>query len=160
MHDAMRTIFFLALLSSCSESVDLDVVGRVDDYRSWARPYLALGSVPGHGDSCRPIYANDVALSYTHGGPYPEGSIVVKEIRERHADDGAECMGSLKYVGIMRKWDEDRGDPGVPLDGGWIFSYSDGPGGDETYRELCWANCHRQGPWDGAWFDYAALALN
>jgi hypothetical protein len=57
----------------------------------------------------------------------------------------------------MRKVSDDEDAPSapVPVDGGWIFSWlSSGPGGDETYWDLCWAQCHRQAPVDGAWLDY------
>ena len=66
------------------------------------------------------------------------------------ADGGA---GSLDYVAIMRKVGEDA-DVSAPIDHGWVFTFADEAGGTERYLDSCWASCHRQGPVDGAWFDY------
>jgi len=75
----------------------------------------------------------------------------VKEIRNDSID------GPIEYISVMRKVAPEGPDPGVPVEGGWVFSYLDAGdrvGGDETYWDLCWAQCHRQAPLDGTWRDY------
>jgi hypothetical protein len=132
----------LLLLVACTEAVNPEPLG---DYTQWKR-FDVLGPAPGHSDTYRIIYANDLAVdpaqSFRLG--YQEGAIVVKEIRTN--EDGE--PGALSYVAIMRRL-ELEGD-----DGGWLFSESDTPNGPEHTAGFCWARCHVAAPYNGAWYDY------
>jgi hypothetical protein len=142
---ATASVGALAVASSagCGEAVAPEPLG---DYASWKRTD-AYGEIPGHGDSYRIIYANDVALSYAGGG-YPAGSIIVKEVRQRVGDQ----PGDLKYVAIMRRLDAKP--IGLAAEAGWLFTQAQTPGGSETYRSLCWNRCHVAAPFAGAFLDY------
>lgn len=126
----MRRLAVLAAVAACAAPVDVAPPG---DYTAWAR-LTATGPAPGHGDTNRVIYANDVARTFT-GGRYPDGTIVVKEIYEGDA---------LAYLAIMRR-----------LDGDWLFTRAASPGGEEIARDSCWTTCHVAAPYDGAFLDYS-----
>lgn len=143
----MRSILALLVLAACKQDIDVSELPPIDDYRSWTRIGPFVGPIPGHGDSVRPVYVNDVARSYPHAGRYPVGSAIVKEILSPEGD--------LRYVAVMRKIGEEPWDTppeGIPSNGGWVFTQL--TDGEEKAWDLCWATCHRQAPWDGAWFDY------
>jgi hypothetical protein len=147
----MRASLFLVscltvAAAACGESVNPEPVG---DYTSWHR-IDAYGPLPGHGESYRVIYANDVAMSYA-GGAYPEGSVIVKEVRARAGADGDQ-PGDLRYLAIMRR----IGPAPVGLDdeAGWLFTQASEPGGSEVYKSLCWNRCHVASPYAGAFLDY------
>ncbi len=140
----------LAFTVGCGfEDIDpatLDV--SIDGYENWDVLELT-GTVPGHGNTIRLLYRNDVAQGYTGGGEYPVGTALVKEI---YSNDGGE-PGTLKYTAIMRRITVNGADPGdLPLDEGWLFT--DLRGGTETYKPLCWDSCHRQAPYQGAYLDH------
>lgn len=143
---ALTGLLGAALLSACGDPVTPEPLG---DYTSWKR-LDTYGELPGHGDSYRIVYANDVALTYA-GGSYPEGSVLVKEIRARAGAAGSE-PGTLRYLAIMRRIGP------APLghddEAGWLFTQASEPGGDETYRSLCWNRCHVAAPYAGAFLDY------
>ncbi len=134
------------LLAGCAESVSPEPLG---DYTAWKRLDV-IGEAPGHGDTYRIIYANDIASdpasTLYHG--YPEGSVIVKEIYENDGDR----PGALKYVAIMRR----LGVVTTALvdQGGWLFSQSSKPNGAETHTDRCWDRCHVAAPFNGAWYDY------
>jgi hypothetical protein len=135
------------LAAACGQTIDPDEVPSVADYASW--PSFEIDTdVPGHADSIRVIYKNEVAASYPHGGRYPAGTVILKEIFDRK-DDGS--RGSLRYIGIARKLAPGSG---LPTDDGWLFTQQREPGAEETQLDLCWSLCHRVGPYDGLWFDY------
>lgn len=142
----MKRLLVFAAVAGCSEAVDLDPPG---DYTTWKR-FDVTGEAPGHGDTYRIIYANDVASdpsSQLYIG-YPLGSIIVKEIYDN--DDGQ--PGAMRYVAIMR-----RNQPVVTVlekQGGWLFSQSSEPNGAETHTDRCWNRCHVAAPFNGAWYDY------
>lgn len=143
---AARLAATSALLAAagCTEAVSPPPLG---DYTTWKRVDVR-GPAPGHGDTHRIIYANDVAADPTRASTaYPDGSIVVKEIRDL---DGA-APGALRYLAIMRR---DAADPDLATDGGWLFTQADEPGGAEVRPSFCWARCHQAAPYDGAWYDY------
>ena len=151
----MRWMCALVLAAACGEAIDKDKVNGmypIDGYETWWKLEV-YGPVPGHGDTYRIIYVNDVGRAYPHGGRYAVGTVIVKEIRDLMEPA---APGDLRYRAIMRKVGEDAEDVGAPVDGGWIFSdlRGDDVGGDEKYFDLCWEQCHVQGRWDGAWFDY------
>ncbi len=139
----------LAFLSSgCSEVVDTSGLPAIDDYESWYR-VDSTGVIPGHGDTYRIIYANDVARQYGHAGAYALGAVIVKEIRSKDGDG----PGELRYIAVMRKLAE--APPGGELQGGWLFTQFGQLGDDEKFHpETCWGRCHVQAPVDGAWLDY------
>ena len=139
----------LVLAASCKVAVSPEPLG---DYTSWKRVDVT-GEAPGHGDTYRIIYANDIAADPTaplYVG-YAEGSIIVKEI---YANDAGE-PGVLKSVVIMRR----IGSVMTALEnqGGWLFSESQISHGAETQSDTCWNRCHVASPYNGAWYDYTKL---
>jgi hypothetical protein len=141
----MRWPLLLAVVAACAEPVSPEPLG---DYTGWKR-FDVLGPAPGHGDTYRIIYANPIAADpdqdFIEG--YAEGAILVKEIRN---NDGG-TSGALRYVAIMRR---DPFDPALAVDGGWLFTQADEPGGDEVHPSFCWNRCHAAAPYAGAWYDY------
>jgi hypothetical protein len=141
----VRAAALLLAATACAVPVDPEPLG---DYTTWKRLDVR-GPAPGHGDTYRVIYVNpiaaDPAASLTGG--YPDGAIVVKEIR----DDVAGAPGDLRYLAIMRQL---QSDPEHADEGGWLFTQATKPGADESYRSLCWARCHVAAPYRGAWYDY------
>lgn len=130
-----RAFVLLALAGCAGEPLDVEPPG---DYTSWGR-IETEGPAPGHGDTFRVIYANDVARTFA-GGAYPEGSILVKEIYERAGDE----RGPLGYIAIMRR-----------VDDAWLFSETGEPNGEEVAHDFCWSYCHQAAPFDGAFLDYS-----
>ena len=151
-HAYMTRLVLLAaagMLGACGTAVDSAELEPLTGYTEWHR-IDSSGPVPGHGNTYRIIYVNDIARTYSHAGPYPIGSIVVKEIHAK-ADDGS--PGGLSYLGVMRKLDQ--APSGVELEGGWLFTTAGELGDTEVQpSSSCWAVCHIQAPVDGAWFDY------
>lgn len=138
------------------EEVDTSSLTSVDGYETWFRLDVA-GDLPGHGESYRVIYVDDVARSYPHAGRYPVGTTIVKEVRALEHVEGAPVPGDIKYTAVMRKVtmdDDGDGGTGLPIDGGWLFTELTDTPGTEKQLDLCWASCHRQGGWDGAFVDY------
>ncbi len=135
----------IAALIGCSEPVSPEPLG---DYTAWKRVDVT-GKAPGHADSYRIIYINELAAdpaqSFVLG--YQLGSIIVKEIR---ANNGGE-PGDLDYVAIMRR---ESIDAALENQGGWLFSESAIPNGPETHADFCWNRCHVAAPYNGAWYDY------
>ena len=146
----MRTLMWMvgmvALVAACKTPVSPEPIG---DYTTWKRIDVT-GVAPGHSDTYRIIYINDVAANPTADLRlgFPLGSVIVKEIRENV--DGT--PGDINYIAMMRKVES----PGTALtdEGGWLFTQSLQPGGDETYTSLCWNRCHVAAPYNGAWYDY------
>jgi hypothetical protein len=138
----------LAAATGCgSPVVDIDPVPA--DYQSWYR-VDTTGALPGHGDTYRIIYANDVAQTWAGAGEYAIGSIVVKEIHELDSDGGP---GALDYIAVMRKLDS--APAGAELRAHWLFTYLGGDiGSDEEYRSSCWDTCHAAAPYEGLFLDY------
>lgn len=134
----IRRVLALVLVASCGDEVSPPDLG---DYQSWHR-VDTFGEVPGHGDSYRIIYVNDIART---AGTTERDATLVKEVHEN--DDGQ--PGALRIIEVMRKVT-----PGTdPADeGGWLFTQL--KDGGEIHLDLCWSRCHRQAPFAGAWFDY------
>ncbi len=149
MRAAPSPVVLAWLLGGCGlDVVDTAGLPAIDEYESWYR-VDSTGFIPGHGDTYRIIYVNDVARQYAHAGPYPLGSVLVKEIRAL-VDDGA---GDIRYLAVMRKLVE--APPGGELQGGWLFTSFGQFGDDEKHDpQTCWDRCHVQAPVDGAWLDY------
>jgi hypothetical protein len=138
----MRRALLVLGLTACADAVSPPPLG---DYTTWHR-VDTYGVAPGHGDTYRIIYVNDVVRT---AGPLEADAVLVKEI---HDNDGG-TAGALRYVAIMRKL---RAGPSPDDEGGWLFSKSATPGGAETHSALCWNRCHAQAPFAGVWLDYAA----
>lgn len=136
----MRFCIALALLAACGDQVSPPDLG---DYQSWHR-VDAYGNIPGHGDSYRIIYVNPIART---SGTTERDATLVKEVHENNNGE----PGALRIIEIMRKVTAGT-DPAD--EGGWLFTQLPEVGGDEVHRDLCWARCHRQAPYAGAWFDY------
>lgn len=139
----------------CGETVDtsnLPDEADISDYKTnnerWTRITDVTGDIPGHFDTYRIIYVNDIARTYEGVGDYPLYSVIVKEVRDKNGGE----FGELEYIAVMRQVME--GDVSVALDEGWLFTYLDDIGGEETYVSSCWQNCHIQAPFRGTWFDY------
>jgi Cytochrome P460 len=141
----MRIVWFVLLAAACKEPIDDRLV---EDYTTWKRLDVT-GKAPGHADTYRIIYVNDMAADSTQDftlGAQP-GAIIVKEIRGN--EDGQ--PGDLGYIAIMRRLDRA---PIGEAGGGWLFSRAEEPGGAEVHQDFCWARCHVAAPYNGAWYDY------
>ncbi len=169
MKRAGASLFLVMVAAAaCSEGTVVEVDPVPADYTDWYR-VDAVGEVPGHGDTYRIIYANDLALlrGQTTTSPtdpdrlirydtYPEGTILVKEIYQRDGDQ----PGALKYLGVMRMLDDDEAPSGAELHKltgsiAWLFTYlADDIDSPEEYRSSCWNECHIAAPMDGAFLDY------
>jgi hypothetical protein len=138
----------VAVLAACGGSeVDVDPI-PADYAETWYR-VDATGALPGHGDSYRVIYANDVLHAWNGGGPVPVGAIALKEVRDVDGDG----PGDVRYISAMRKLDE--APPGGALDDGWLFTYlGDDVAGAEERRASCWDTCHAAAPYDGLFLRY------
>ncbi len=134
----------LGALTACGESISPDPIGDYTDLTTEWNRIETSGPAPGHGDTIRFIYFNEVARGM---GTRELGAILVKEVYE---DDGG-VPGALRYVAMMRKVRR-----GISPDdeGGWLFSQADTPGGAESHSDTCWNRCHVQAPVFGVWFDY------
>jgi len=137
---ALATVAGLAGLTACTDAVSPPELG---DYTTWHH-VDTVGNAPGHGDTYRIIYVNDIARTR---GTTARDAILVKEVHDNV--DGQ--PGDLQVIEIMRKVR-----PGTsPADeGGWLFTQTATPGGDEIHLDLCWSRCHVQAPFAGVWFDY------
>ncbi len=141
----------LLLLSSCAEDIDPSQLSvTIDGYESWNKVEPLLGKVPGHGDTYRVMFRNELAQSYTGAGQYPLGSAIVKEIYDLEGTDG---RGALNYKAVMRRMDAEA-NPDLPIMGGWLFTQIDN-GTEEFQRDLCWDSCHVRAPYVGAFFDHS-----
>jgi hypothetical protein len=142
----MKWLALLAL-AACGTAVDVE---PVLDYQSWGPPTIVTGEAPGHADSYRAIYINDLARDGTQSFVlgYQEGSIIVKEIRDNN--NGA--PGDLRYVAIMRRVGEIS--KALENKGGWLFTQASDVTATEKEFDLCWSRCHVAAPYNGAWYDY------
>jgi hypothetical protein len=142
----MRILAVIVLAAGCGDVVTPTPLP--DDYTTWSR-IDTYGEVPGHGDTYRVIYVNDAARA-------PDGlrndldAVLVKEVRDNL--DGE--PGDLQYLAIMRKV---RAGYSREDEGGWLFTQTDAPGGEEVHLDLCWNRCHVQAPFAGVWLDYSQL---
>ena len=146
----MTRAALLILVAACAaETADVPAVG---DYRQW-KQIDTYGHAPGHGDTYRIIYVNDIAEKYNMPPPphpefgYAEGAVFVKEVYNRESDGGP---GSLRVIELMRRIGSSTGDQI-----GWVFTAASTSGGPETVQDFCWRRCHLSAPFDGAWFDYS-----
>jgi hypothetical protein len=144
----IRTLFAFACGAACAAAGCSAIadVPPLDDYRQWKR-IDTYGDAPGHGDSYRVIYANEVAQQFT-GGQYAPGTILVKEV---YSNDAGR-PGVLGAVEIMRHLGTTTG---FDDQAGWLFTEADAPHGAEQEKTTCWRRCHSQAPYAGAWLDYA-----
>jgi Cytochrome P460 len=136
-----RVVLLVSLIACASEPVDVEPVG---DYTAWKR-IDTWGEAPGHGDTYRITYVNDIATTYALSG-YPAGSTIIKEVYNRVGDG----PGTLRVVELMRSTGSLEDD-----DGGWVFTAASTPTATETAQEFCWRRCHAAAPFQGAWFDYS-----
>lgn len=134
----------LVVAAGCFPEVDLELP---EGYEGWHR-VDALGPLPAHGDTYRIIYVNDVARTWTGAGPYPDGSILIKEVYHRDGDQPA----GLSYLAAMRRLE--RAPDGAELHEGWLYTYIGEEGAAEEYRARCYQRCHASAPYDGPFLDY------
>lgn len=140
-----RALLLVVIFAACKEPIDDRIT---EDYTAWKRIDVT-GKAPGHGETYRIIYINDIAADPTQDfdlGAQP-GAIIVKEIRDEVAGEA----GDLRYVAIMRRLERASISE---AEGGWLFSRASTPGGSEVHQDLCWARCHVAAPYNGAWYDY------
>lgn len=151
MQKLIPLFVFLSIIPACKEDIDPSEVSvSIDNYQSWDKVEPLLGDVPGHGDTYRVMYRNEIAQSYTGAGQYPLGAAIVKEIYDL---EGAEGQGKLNYKAVMRRMDP-TANPDLPIMGGWLFTQID-DGAEEFQRDLCWDSCHVRAPFVGAFFDHS-----
>ena len=138
----MTRLPILLLVAACAaEPADVPALG---DYTAWKR-IDTYGPTPGHGDTYRVMYVNDVATTYAGAG-YPDGTVLVKEVYDR-TDAGP---GALQVIEISRRLGAPVGDQN-----GWVFTAAYAVGGEETVKDFCWRRCHLASPYEGAWFDFS-----
>lgn len=134
------------LLGACANIVDTDGLGDLSDYRSWDS-FTVTGEIPGHGDTLRVIYANEVAHSWSGAGEYPIGSIIIKEIYP------ASDPNTIDYIAIMRKLDEPPA--GGELQAGWLYTMLDESiESEEDNNRRCYRSCHVAAPYDSLFHDF------
>ena len=148
VNPALLLAMLLAGVAGCDTPVDDEE--PIDGYTEWYR-LDTWGPLPGHGESYRSIFVNDVGRSY-RGGLYPVGTVLVKEIRTLVDRDQP---GDLRYLAVMRRISDSRSADDAY---GWLFTSLAEPGAQEYASERCWSRCHVQAPIAGAWFDYGADA--
>jgi len=138
----------IAAIAGCAG--DTADVAPLGDYTTWKR-IDTYGETPGHGDSYRIIYANDVATRYdsTRSAAYDDGTALVKEVYDR-IDDPDPRPGALRVIEIARRIGPSSGDQA-----GWVFTAMSSPEGEETEKTFCWRRCHQASPFEGAWLDYS-----
>jgi hypothetical protein len=159
MRAALWLAASLALAACAGESLDTTGLPSADGYGAWAY-FDQHGFVPGHGESWRAIFINPVARGYRGIGPYPEGTVLVKEVRRLRTDEnGNPAAGGIEYIAIMRKVNDPPA--GVPTQGGWVFSTKSSIDATfETHSDTCFETCHKQAPVDGAFFDYGRVGTD
>lgn len=128
-------ILIFSMLISCKDKTD---PYAIPDYKTWKRAAAGVldTPIPGHGESYRIIYANDIAFQskIVREGigqrvVMNEGSVVLKEVYETKADVGYKVPGLF----IMKK---DINYPSAI--NGWIY-YMKKPG--EAVVEVNWRLC-------------------
>jgi hypothetical protein len=144
----MRYLAIIAWLAACGTSVDPAGLPSIEGYTGWYHEMDKRDEVPGHTNSIRRIYVNDIGVGHV-GGKYQIGTVFVKEVYNRDGDN----ITDLRYLGVMRKVGENA-DVNAPVDGGWVFTELSEAGASEKSFESCWATCHKQAPYDGAWYDH------
>lgn len=145
-----RALVLCALLGAgaCSQGTTVEPEAVPAGYTDWYR-VDTTGAIPGHGDSHRVIYVNETGRSYAGTGRYEDGTIIVKEVRDRDGDQ----PGALRYTAVMRKLSS--APSGGEIQGGWLFTYlADSITSAEENRPSCWETCHVAAPIDGAFLDY------
>lgn len=139
--------FALLLVAACGVEVDVEPIG---DYKLWGPPVVVTGKAPGHADSYRAVYANDLARdaeqSFRLG--YQEGSIFVKEIYDNNNGE----PGKLRYIAVMRRIGPVK--KALEDKGGWLYTQAADATATEKEFDLCWSRCHIAAPYNGAWYDY------
>ena len=154
----LAAVLLAGLASGCAKEVDVaslparySIAGYNDATSPWYSVDVA-GKAPGHGDTYRRIFVNDVGQSYSHAGEYPIGTLLVKEIYKLDKDSQP---GELNYIAVMRKIARADVPEGIELDDGWLFTFLEKAGDDAEFTfPSCYAHCHVQAPLDSVWYDY------
>lgn len=136
-------VIAIALCACGGGTLELDPLGN---YTAWKR-IDTRGFTPGHGDTYRIIYVNDLASQV--GGQRSVGAILVKEVYDS-VDDQPGARQAIEIMRRVRPVSAASGDQG-----GWLFTGATTPGGAETEKTTCWRRCHVQAPFAGAWMDYS-----
>jgi hypothetical protein len=138
----------LLAVGACGEGKTVEPDAIPASYTDWYR-VDTTGAVPGHGDTHRIIYANETARSFSGTGSYANGTIIVKEVRDRDGDQ----PGALRYIAVMRKLGS--APSGGELQDGWLFTYlAESVESAEENRPSCYDTCHVVAPIDNAFLDY------
>ena len=122
----MKRSLLVAVLCACEgEPYDGEPLG---DYTTWAR-LDTWGHAPGHGDTYRIIYVNDIGTRPRGAEVWPEiDTVVVKEVHKRDADGSP---GSLHIIEIMRRVGDNNDE-----NKGWLFTSTDRPDGQWYFVSL------------------------
>ena len=75
-------------LAACADSGESIAI---PEHATWPSIQFT-GEVPGHGNTIRVVFINDVAQQFS-GGQYPEGSILINEVH-------TPCAGAWHDYGI------------------------------------------------------------
>jgi hypothetical protein len=136
-------------LAGCAAEVDTSDLPDISDYRSWPS-FEVSGELPGHGDTVREIFVNDLAQSWSGAGEYPLGTVIIKDVYERKGSE----RGSLSYIAVMRKLDQSQVPGGGELQGGWLFTMLADEDSAEANNLRCYETCHVAAPNDSSFFDF------
>lgn len=134
-YNVMFFILFFSIMISCKEKEELF---NIPDYKKWKRAVdgVLTTPIPGHGETYRIIYANDMAYqskvvrdSSGQRVQMNEGSVVVKEVYDKQSDVGYKIPGL--FIMIKESSDPDAIN-------GWVY-YMKKPGKDPV--EVKWRMC-------------------
>lgn len=134
-HTVIFFILIFPMLISCKEKQEHFAI---PDYKNWKRAVagVLVTPIPGHGETYRIIYANDIAYQSkvvrdTSGQRVRmnEGSVVVKEVYDKQEDVGYKIPGL--FIMIKESSDPDAIN-------GWVY-YMKKPGMEPV--EVKWRMC-------------------
>jgi len=133
-------------------------VAYPDGYRLWT--HVKTASVdPGspafaHFGGLHHIYANKPAMAGYSSGKFADGSVLVFDVLEWKAGQGATTTGARRILDVMRK------DKRFAATGGWGFtefkgdSHAERAIGPDNPASAC-AACHAKAPRDGVFSAFA-----
>lgn len=148
----IATIVIAAASLAAAEPKD---VPYPDGYRTWT--HVKSASIdPGspafaHFGGIHHIYANKAAMTGYQAGKFPDGAMLVFDVREWKAGPGATTAGARRIIDVMER--DKR------FAGGWGFtefkgdSHTERAIGPDNPAAAC-AACHAKAPHDGVFSQY------
>ena len=141
----------LSVLASCGAEEQVPLVSM--DYSGWEQTVdePILRTIPGHGETVRRIFINDVGASVepqTSGSDthwdYPDGTVIVKEVFSGEAPDLSSDPDALAVM--IKNPDDER------ARGDWIWVVRDVASGaerifDNTYCITCHGDANENHPY-------------